>query len=49
MSNDKQREKKTAPSIESKGRGESVDQHQTIEDANVYLNEGEISQQNNNL
>jgi hypothetical protein len=30
-------------------RGESVDKHQTQEDANLYLNEGEISQQNNNL
>ncbi|MDM5317015.1 hypothetical protein QUF49_13495 [Fictibacillus sp. b24] len=49
MSKDKQREKKTASALENKVRGESVDKHQTLENANLYLNEGEISQQNNNL
>jgi hypothetical protein len=32
-----------------KYRGDSVDSHTDLEDANQYLNEGEISQQNNNL
>ncbi|MBY6036543.1 hypothetical protein KUV80_07760 [Fictibacillus nanhaiensis] len=32
-----------------KYRGDSVDAHKDVEDANQYLNEGEISQQNNNL
>lgn len=49
MSKDKKREKRTASALENKERGDSVDKHQTIEDANLYLNEGEISQQNNNL
>lgn len=43
-----EREKKVQQT-NKKIRGESVDKHQTIEDANQYLNEGEISQQNNNL
>jgi hypothetical protein len=34
---------------ESKFRGDSVDEHQAIEDADLYLSEGEITQQNNNL
>ncbi|WP_197468120.1 hypothetical protein [Fictibacillus phosphorivorans] len=49
MSKDKQREKRTVSALENKERGESVDKHQILEDANLYLNEGEISQQNNNL
>ncbi|MGG1573392.1 hypothetical protein [Fictibacillus sp. NRS-1165] len=29
--------------------GDSVEEHKQIESTNLYLNEGEISQQNNNL
>jgi hypothetical protein len=29
--------------------GDSVDSHKELEEVNQYLNEGEISQQNNNL
>ncbi|MCK6256522.1 hypothetical protein M1K46_06525 [Fictibacillus sp. WQ 8-8] len=29
--------------------GDSVDEHKNLESANLYLDEGEISQQNNNL
>ena len=33
----------------SKYRGDSVDEHKDLEDANLYLNEKEFGQQNNNL
>ena len=49
MSKENKREKKVTPSLENEVRGESVDKHQIQEDANIYLDEGEISQQNNNL
>lgn len=29
--------------------GDSVNEHKNIEDVNLYMDEGEISQQNNNL
>jgi hypothetical protein len=50
MTNDKNREKREIKTAKNKNfRGESLDQHQKLEDANLYLDEGEISQQNNNL
>jgi hypothetical protein len=50
MAENKKREKREIRTSKNKNfRGESLDQHQKIEDANLYLNEGEISQQNNNL
>jgi hypothetical protein len=50
MSSDKNREKKEIQTSNNKKiRGDSLDQHQTLEDANMLLNEGEIGQQNNNL
>lgn len=50
MKSDKNREKRAVKTAQNKNfRGESLDQHQKLEDANLYLDEGEISQQNNNL
>ncbi|MCM3719241.1 hypothetical protein [Fictibacillus phosphorivorans] len=50
MNSDKNRAKRKVKTAENKReRGDSLDQHQKIENANLYLDEGEISQQNNNL
>ncbi|WNB90824.1 hypothetical protein [Bacillus sp. NEB1478] len=50
MTDDK-REKKQNPGLKRSDayRGDSVDSHKSIEEANQYLKEAEISQQNNNL
>ncbi len=48
MKSDKNREKRKVETAENKDfRGESLDQHQKLEDANLHLDEGEISQNNN--
>ncbi|MDR7071784.1 hypothetical protein [Fictibacillus barbaricus] len=48
---EEKREKKQIPGLKRSDtyRGDSVDSHKAQEAANQYLNEGEISQQNNNL
>jgi hypothetical protein len=48
--NDEKRENSKTGYVRDKNiRGDSLDQHQKVEEANQYLSEGEISQQNNNL